>query len=111
MLSKCSRKCKNLCNRLVSWVIRISNYKLPIPNYKESSSKYRDKEWLDSLCRHPAYKDLCLWVVGHRDQAVRRLLCSDGRDEYRELIGQVNAYEQMYNELIRELTRIQNSEE
>jgi hypothetical protein len=82
-----------------------------MPSYKASYNKSKDKEWLDSLCRHPAYKDLCQWVVDHRDRAVRRLLSNSDKEEYRELIGQVNAYEQLYNELIRELARIRNSEE
>jgi hypothetical protein len=50
-------------------------------------------------------------VVDHRDRAVRRLLSNSDKEEYRELIGQVNAYEQLYNELVRELTRVMNSEE
>jgi hypothetical protein len=82
-----------------------------MPSYKQHSDRAKDREWLDSLCRHPAYKDLCQWVVDRRDRAVRRLLSNSDKEEYRELIGQVNAYEEMYNELVRELARVRNSEE
>ncbi len=106
--SRFSKLCNSFSNRLLSWVLRISNYKLPMPSYRES--KVKDKDFLGKLARHPAYKDLCQWVVAHRDRAVRRLLSSNS-DEREELIGQINAYEQIYNELVRELARVKNSEE
>jgi hypothetical protein len=106
--SKLSRLWRRCSNRLLSWVLRISNYKMPMPNYKQVSVK--DNQCLEVLSHNPAYKDLCLWLVAHRDRAVRRLISSNGED-YRELIGQVNAYEQIYNEVYRELVRNRNSEE
>ena len=103
----CSKCSNSLSNRVLSWLIRVSNYKLPMPNYKQA--QVRDSQWQDHLARHPAYKDLCLWVLVHRDRAVRRLLSSN-EDERSELIGRVNACEQIYNELVGEMARLMNHE-
>ena len=101
-------RCSNLLNRLISWVLRISNYKLPMPSYKQSSVK--DQDFLLKLAHQAAYRDLCLWVAVHRDKALDRLLSSNKEDR-EEYIGQVNAYEKLYRELIVEVARVRNLED
>ena len=108
MLSKFRRKCNNLCSRLISWGLRISNYRLPMPSYKESQVK--DREFLKRLVHNQDYRDLCLWVAEHRDKALGRLLSSN-ENERGEYIGQINAYEKIYQELIIEVARKRNLED
>ena len=108
MLNKFRRKCNNLCSRLISWVLRISNYKLPMPSYK--ASQVKDKEFLARLAHSPEYRDLCLWVMERRDRAINRLLSSN-KEEIEGYIGQINAYDKMYNELIVEVARKKNLED
>ena len=102
------RKCNNLCSRLISWVLRISNYKLPMPSYK--ASQVKDKEFLLRLAHSPEYRDLCLWVMEHRDRAISRLLSSNS-EERENYIGQINAYDEIYRKIIVEVARKKNLED
>ena len=101
MLSRFRQLCSRCSNRLLRWVLRISNYKWQMPNYKESQVK--DQEWKAHLCSNPAYKDLCLWVVALRDKEIRRLL--EGKEESREVVAKMRLLESMYNELAGALRR------
>ena len=110
MFSKFRELCSSFSNRynrvkcrISRWLLKTSNYKWQLPNYKEC--RVKDQEWKDKLCRHPAYKDLCRWVVDLRDREIRRLM--EGKEDSKETVAKMKLLETMYNDLTNALRSLE----
>ena len=97
-------------NVLIRWVNKFSKWVNSFKRYRPRMpglgviKRHKREEWLDHLSNHPDYPDLCNLLVLRRDRALRKLL-KTREEDFRELRGEVRAYQKIYEQLASKLIR------